>query len=261
MRVIVGPGMPLALAMSLSACSPSNDSPRQAKSTIDLAGTEWVASSLNGRPLIDGSNVTLDFERGRLGGYGGCNWYGGSYTATPTALHIGEIGGTARACGAPAGVMQQEQAYYSALRQVATYDVVDNRLELRNGGNAMVVTLTPRARAAMNPADLVGTSWQLRAVNDTAQDAEPPITLHLTAREMSGFAGCREYTGTYQARGDRIGFPSIAMAATECKKGEAALLREGQFTTDLSEAAHYRLHGKQLEIITAPGRKLMFSAR
>jgi heat shock protein HslJ len=257
-RIVVGLG--LSLGVSLLACSRLTDGARQTKNAIDLDGTEWVLSSLNGQPLIAGSRVALEFERGSFGGYGGCNWYGGAYTATAGELRIGEVGGTARTCGAPAGVVQQEEAYYSALRQVATYDVVDKRLELRNRGS-VIMTLVPRARAAMDPAALVGTRWRLRAVNDTAQDAEPPITLNLMAREMGGFGGCRGYTGTYEARGDRISFPSIAMTATECGMGEAALLREGRFTTDLSEATYYRIQSNRLEIITAPGRQLMFSAQ
>jgi heat shock protein HslJ len=132
---------------------------------------------------------------------------------------------------------------------------------MTDSGNAVSLTLVPRVRSAMNPADLVGTRWRLRSVNDTMQSGDSAITLQLTARTMSGFAGCRAYTGTYQAEGDKIGFPSISMTETECNKGEAALLREERFTTDLSEAAHYRLGATELEIATAPGRKLVFVAQ
>jgi heat shock protein HslJ len=113
----------------------------------------------------------------------------------------------------------------------------------------------------MNPVHLVGTSWRLRSVNDTAHGADSLITLNLTATQISGFAGCRAYTGTYQARSDEIRVTSISMAATECDQGEAALLREGRFTTDLSEASYYRMAVDSLEIVTAPGRRLAFSAQ
>ena len=85
------------------------------------------------------------------------------------------------------------------------------------------------------------------------------MTLTLTtAEQMMGFAGCRGYTGTYLARGDHIGVTSITMTTTECGDAGAAL-REGRFTTDLSEASYYRLAVDTLEIVTAPGRRLLFA--
>ena len=109
-----------------------------------------------------------------------------------------------------------------------------------------------------DPASLVGTSWRLLSVGDTAQTASPPATLTLAAGEIGGFAGCREYTGTYQARGDELRVTSISMRSTECGRGEAALLREGRFTGDLSESSNYRLSGDTLEVLTFPGRRLVF---
>jgi heat shock protein HslJ len=37
--------------------------------------------SLNGDELVAGSTITLDFEGGAFRGSGGCNGYGGTYTA------------------------------------------------------------------------------------------------------------------------------------------------------------------------------------
>ena len=168
---------------------------------------------------------------------------------------------TARGCETPAGVGQQEETFYQTLQQIAKHRVVDTRMEMMNRANEVVLVLTPRARFAMNPADLMGTRWPLRSVNDTIRASDSLLTLNLTAAEISGFAGCRAYTGTYRAHGDEVGVTSITMASTECPKGRASLLREGQFTTDLSEASYYRLRGDSLELVTAPGRRLVFSMR
>jgi heat shock protein HslJ len=252
----------LACIATGAACR-SRDSrePPPGLSTVTLDGTQWLVSSLNGRTIIEGSNITMNFTADALGGYAGCNWYGARYASTANSIAIGAPEGTLRGCQTPAGVGQQEQTYYETLQRVAAYRVVDNRMEMMNASNEVVLVLIPRARFAMNPADLIGTRWRLRSVNDTMRASDSLLTLHLTATEISGFAGCRAYTGTYQAQRDEIHVTSLSMAATECHKGDAALLREGEFTTDLSEASHYRLNRDSLELVTAPGRRLLFLMR
>ena len=244
------------------ACTQPRESPpaKQAVDHLVLGGTDWIVVSLNGQPPIGGSNITMSFEGGSVSGYGGCNWYGSSYSARDTTVQFGTAESTSRACGTPAGVGQQEEKYHETLRRVAAIRKVDNRIALADRAGETVLMLKPRSRAAMNPADLVGTTWVLRSVNDTVEK-NSRITLALrTEEEISGFAGCRGYTGAYSAHKDNIRVTSISMTATECNQGELALLREGQFTTDLSEASHYSQTDSSLEIITAPGRRLIFSA-
>jgi heat shock protein HslJ len=226
-----------------------------------LAGSEWVVAALGGAPVIAGTNVTLRFSGGGAGGYGGCNWYGGRYTRADSALDIAEIASTARGCLRPAGVEEQEQRLFRILERVASYRVAGGRLLLADSAGDVLLEAAERERAAMDPAGLVGTRWRLHAVGDTVQRTDPAITLDLTATEISGFGGCRGYDGTYVARGDEIGVTSIAMRDTECDAGEAANLREGQFTTDLSEAANYRVSADSLVLLTVSGRRLVFAAR
>lgn len=226
-----------------------------------LDGSQWIVSELNGLPIIDGSNITLHFTAETLGGYGSCNWYGARYTTTGDTIRIEGPESTARACLSPPGVGEQEAAYFRALRDVARHRLDDDRLELLNAASDVVIRLTPRQRSAMNPADLAGTRWMLRSVNDSVLASDTSLTLDLTAAALSGFAGCRRYTGTYGATGDEIRITSLTMASLECDRAQVALLREGQFTTDLSEATYYRLSSDSLLLVTAPGRRLVFVPR
>ena len=242
------------------ACTQPGESPIQR--TVDaqaLEGTDWIVASLNGGSPVQGSNITMNFERGTVGGYAGCNWYGSSYSISDTTVQFGPAERTARGCVSPAGVSEQEERYLETLGRVTTIRMINDRLAMADRAGTTVLLLAPRRRFAMNPADLVGTSWQLRAVNDTIQ-SDSAITLMIPReQEISGFAGCRRFTGTYEARGDEIRITSISMAATECAQGQAALLREGRFTTNLSEASYFRLGADSLELVTAPGHRLMFT--
>jgi heat shock protein HslJ len=101
--------------------------------------------------------------------------------------------------------------------------------------------------------------WRLNSVNGGREPGDSVPTLELTASEIRGFGGCRRYTGTYNAVGNRISVSSITMATTECHRGNSANRREGDFTTDLSEVVHYVHDGNRLELETASGRRLVFT--
>ena len=74
------------MAPSPSADAPEKVSPTPgvgdaATSNIPKAespdGATWILESLNGRPPIQETFITLKLDEGRLGGFDGCNSYGG----------------------------------------------------------------------------------------------------------------------------------------------------------------------------------------
>ncbi len=74
---------------------------------LSLANSRWQ--------LHDDASITLEFRDGRIGGSGGCNRYGGSYTLSPTAFTVQGVVSTRRAC-APA-IMERENRFFAALNQ------------------------------------------------------------------------------------------------------------------------------------------------
>ena len=232
----------------------AEEAPSTSSSLTELDGTEWVLASVDGHAPIAGSHVSMRFEKGTMGGYGGCNWYGSSYTRSGVSLRFGAIEATARACGEPDGVMRQEADLHAALRAVTAHELAPDRLELSGAGRVLV--FTRRTPLPMNPADLPGTRWTLRRVRGEPVAAEPAITLELGDGTMRGFAGCRTYEGTYSAVGDRLQVSSIVMGDTECPAGEEALAREHRFLDVLGEVERYRLAGDTLEMTTAGGRSM-----
>ena len=226
----------------------------------ELAGSEWVLMALNGKPPVEGTNITLRFGDTRAEGFAGCNRYGMEYTITSEGkLSAGMLAVTAALCQGPEGVMEQERAYTDALRGLASYQWAGDRLEMRNATGDTVLTFQKREPLAMDPADLVGTEWQLLSV-----DGQPPIegsciTIAFGESEIRGQAGCRGYTGTYEAEGDRIRFPRMGMTETEPRCSQALQRQEGEYTTRLGWTTHYRLQGDQLELFTAGGETLLYT--
>jgi heat shock protein HslJ len=115
-----------------------------------LVGTEWTLTSLRGSNLIDETEIPLYFTDRYLGGRMTCNHYGGgpdsgAYTATDDGtLMIDEIAVTVRLCSEPEGVMEQEAAYIEALREAATYRILDDRLVIATANGETVLVFEPR---------------------------------------------------------------------------------------------------------------------
>lgn len=131
-------GMTLALMALMAACTTANQDPPLAPGST-LPGTEWELVSLNGNALIEGKEITLRFGEGSLEGSGGCNTYGGSYTASEDSLSLSGVYWTEMACSEPKGVMDQEQAYFQALNAAAGYRVDGDRLELYDEAGVQIL--------------------------------------------------------------------------------------------------------------------------
>ena len=228
---------------------------------FDLEGSEWILVQLNGASLLPGTNITLSFEEGRAGGFAGCNAYGASHeVGGDGALSISLLERTLQACLEPEGVMEQEDAYLAALQDAAAYRVAGDRLEIEDGTGTVTLVYARKARALMEPSDLLGTAWQLVWLDGASPVEGSVITLVFDGEgQASGLAGCREYIATYEAEGDRIDFFSQAMSGDEaCLADEALYQQEGAYTDALTWATNYRLGEGQLEIETARGELLVF---
>ena len=247
----------LALLLALPGCWPVGHSGRP-EPRRSLAGTEWRLVSLQGAELASGSNVTLEIDEGRLGGFAGCNWYGGEYVAEDGRLEVGPTEGTARGCEDLA-VEEQEAAYLRSLGEVASYRVSEGQLVLEDPRGRDLLRYARHVPLPMDPDELVGTEWRL-----VSSDGAPPpvgvaVVLRFGASSIEGFAGCRGLTGTYGARGERIHVTSLAMSETACAN-QALLEVEHRFISNLSEASRYRLGDGRLELLTDSGRVLVLAA-
>ena len=130
------------LVMLLSACAAGGQSGDQAGQPA-LAGTQWILSSMNGNPPLEGSTVTLTFEQENFGGRSGCNTYGGDYSAAQDGkLTLGSAVMTEMACMEPAGVMEQETTFVNTLTQAASYQIDGDQLEVKNADGDTILVFT-----------------------------------------------------------------------------------------------------------------------
>lgn len=261
----------LLLLGVLVACTPNNQDsetlPQDAQgdgttavSQPSLDGTAWELELLNGEPLIPNSRVTLSFNDENAGGFGGCNEYGGSYSAREDGrFSMNEFAITEALCGEPEGVNEQEQAYITALAQVDRYEFLNERLLLVNTAEQINLTFTPQTQLELSAEELAGTAWQLVSWSDRDIIPNSGITLHFDdAQTVSGFAGCRDYEGEFVVENNTFFVPSLGMTDVTCDAPEEVLRQEGDFTTALTETRRYVLEENRLTLLTNPGQELVF---
>ena len=261
-------GLALVLAALLAGCGgldrTATPVPEVSASTsmpADLDGSEWTLTTVQGAALLPATNITLGFAEGLASGFAGCNAYGGPYAAGDGGtLSVSTLAVTAQACVDPQGVMEQESAYLGAFQEAEVYRVAGHRLELLNAAGESLLIFVRNEEFAMDPGDLPGTVWQLSSLNGASPVEGSVITLAFhDGSHASGQAGCREYTTTYEASGDKIRFPFLSMSGDDaCLADEALYVQEGQYTDALSWATSYLLGEGRLEIRTARGEVLVF---
>jgi uncharacterized lipoprotein YbaY/heat shock protein HslJ/uncharacterized lipoprotein NlpE involved in copper resistance len=109
-------------------------------STDPLENTYWKLTRLGDAPVTVASrqrepHFILNPETRRVGGSGGCNRLVGSYELNGDRLTFGQMAGTMMAC--PEGG-DTEKAFLEALRQVQTWKIVGQHLQLFDAAGNLV---------------------------------------------------------------------------------------------------------------------------
>jgi hypothetical protein len=130
-----------------------------------LEGTTWtVARYAIGGALVHvpaGVHADAVFAAGRVSGSAGCNRYTGGCTASGSALSVGPLATTMKACPPPAS--EVEAVYLAALATVASYAQTIDRLTLFDASGAVVIEYVAV------PRDAYLGSWTARMVNNGRQ--------------------------------------------------------------------------------------------
>ena len=223
-----------------------------------LEGTLWMLTSLADadgqmQAALAGSEVSATFQDGRVVGNAGCNNYTANYTLDGNMLVIGPTATTMMAC-ISVELSAQEAAYLNALAEVAEYQVSGETLTLLDGAGAPALVY-----AATMPATLTGTTWEVMSYNNGKEaviSVAADTTLTMTFDEdgqVSGSAGCNNFTGGYTVDGHKITIGPLASTMMMCAEPETVMEQEAQFLAALSTAATYTIHGDKLELRTATG--------
>jgi heat shock protein HslJ len=118
-----------------------------------LAQTRWQVTALYdpelGSPSVPLPSTALTVlfgTGGNLNGSSGCNTYSASYVVDGTLLSITPPLGTGIACAEPEGIMEQEDAFLSALTEVGSFRLRGTQLTLLDASGRPLMDLISFAR-------------------------------------------------------------------------------------------------------------------
>jgi heat shock protein HslJ len=99
----------------------------------EVQGAEWILWKIEGKPALEGAEISLTFATGRLYGEA-VNRYGAGYSRAEDALTIEAVGATKKHIDRPAGAMDQEARYLKLLGQADGWSLGSGWLVLSEGG-------------------------------------------------------------------------------------------------------------------------------
>lgn len=119
---------------AVSACSSLKN---KQETSGSLEGNQWMLTEVAGRDVsADSAYIEFGKEPGQLGGKGGCNGFGGKYTAEGSQLKMENIFSTKMACDK----LDTENAFFNALENTSRFSISDQKLELY-AGDELLATL------------------------------------------------------------------------------------------------------------------------
>jgi heat shock protein HslJ len=201
--------------------------------------------------LLPSTEITLAFVDGRIAGNSGCNQYGGGVQIDGKSIEVGALMSTMMACEEQ--VMNQEQAYQAALGSAATFEITEETLTISNEQGNVILSFS-----ALQPAPLVGTQWSLISYNNGKQaivSIQVGTTISASFSQdgnVSGSAGCNNYTASYEINGDQMTIGPAAATRKFC--GQTGVMeQEDAYLRALGLVASYRIEGDSLTLYDSGG--------
>jgi len=230
-----------------------------------LPGSLWnVLGYNNGRggvvSVIIGTEISAYFgEDGQLTGNAGCNNYSAAYELDGDQIKIGPAITTRMSCSEPEGIMEQEMEYLAALESARVYRFEDQeRLILQDAGGSRMVDYKP-ARTF----ELTETIWYLESLTNGQEGTVPVLDqTEITAffdeeGNLSGSAGCNNYSSTYQVDGDQISFELGIMTMMACEEPEGVMEQESAYMQALETVTGFQILGDEMVMHDEAGQEVL----
>ncbi len=210
-----------------------------------LAGTSWMLTQQDGKPVPAGVTITAGFGGdGSVSGSGGCNNYNGPYTVEGGSITFGALASTMMACPEPQ--MGAETAYLGALKEVNAWTVEGTTLTLAGPGGQPGLVFT---------RSLAGTTWSLAGLNGLPLPEKVQVTAEFGSDgTVSGSAGCNTYSGSYTVDGGSINIGSLASTEMACPEPQMAV--ETAYLAALGKATAWTIDSEGKLSLTGADAKL-----
>lgn len=233
----------LASAVLLGACS-GGASPTPAPTPRGIEGRTFLSTGVEGRGLVAGSTVRLQFRNGTLSASAGCNSIGGPYRIDGDRLVVDQLATTEMACD-PA-LMEQDR-WVADLLDGATIALDGDTLTLTKAATRLTLL---DLEVADPDRPLLGTRWVVDGLISGGAVSSLPagVTAALTFSEgrVEVEAGCNTGGGTVAVTDASLEFGPIGLTKMACAPDVMAV--ERVVTSTLAGSATYRTEAGTLTL-------------
>jgi heat shock protein HslJ len=218
-----------------------------ASDEASLVGVPWVLTAGLDAQGWENAPPSATFADGTVGGSTGCNRFTAPFTVDGDSLELGTIAATQMACVPPSDTV--ERAYLAALGKVARWRMDGSSLVLLDGEENELLRY--------DAASPVG-SWEATVIQTGFALTSPLPGTKVTATfaddgTLTGSAGCNTYRTSFTT--DEGGIEIAPPAATKktCASPAGVMAQEAAYLAVLPTAAHYRVDGGSLALLSADG--------
>lgn len=254
--------MMLMLALFWLAACQQQAAPPEA--SMNLAGTSWTLSSLNGNLPLTETAVTLEFSAdGSASGTDGCNRFNAPFTQNGANLTISAQTGISSMMMCPEAVMDQAAAYMAALTSVTNFTAAGNQLSLRAGDQIVATfvagladTSLPAPPVAVIPpvspgpgGDLAGTGWVLSSLAGALPISGTAVAMQFgDDGTLSGTDGCNQFNTTFTQSGNTLSIDQATGVSTMMACPEPVMEQAAAFSAALASATSFTLADDELRL-------------
>lgn len=230
----------------------------RAKELRDLDGREFLSESVEGRTLVENTQIRLRFEDKNVSASAGCNSLSGRYRIEDDVLVVDGLGGTAIGCNAE--LHAQDSWLNDLLTEGPTIELEGSRLVVT--GSDVTLVLLDREMASPDRA-LRGTLWKGNGFGDSGGVTFAPGGDAVSLRFDTGaneqvhvFTGCRSGIGHFVATDETIEIEQFVYDQVTCT-GPAGTVDMAVAGTLDDGVLEYEIEERSLTL-TKNGRLLLF---
>ena len=184
-------------------------------SAADLADRTFLSTAVEGKTLVEGTQVSLSFTDSTIAAIAGCNTMTGGYTITDDALAVDALAQTMMACDDQ--LAAQDQWVGQLLEGDPSITLDDDVLTLSGGD--VTLTLGDRESVANDNA-LDGGSWALESIEDAGVVMTAPERAFVAVSNGRLYVatGCNRGSGEITVSGDdTVDIGPIALTMMACE--------------------------------------------
>jgi heat shock protein HslJ len=248
-----------AVLVLAAACGSSGGSSSQSGAVKALEARLWTATQIAGVSSVLPAKSfasTAQFAAGTVSGSGCVNQYSASYTAADDGT-IKIQRPTSTLMAGPPKANAQEQAFFKALTEAATFAVNGDTLKLFGPQGDLLVTFV-----VTQPAQLTGTTWSAVAYNNgkgalqSLAEGSEITAIFGTDGSLTGLASVNTYTAKYTVQGDGKMTIDPHIATTAMAGPEKYMAQEQAYLAALPRTVVYVIQGDELWLRDAEGAAL-----